>query len=150
MAISEVKAKFDSLSTPKKVAVVAGGAAAVAAGAIATTAAIRAGKMNVVNGLNKLSSESSDSFNKTVGELGADSKWGQFKNTLVESLGDKKAGFVDGLKSIFTKEGRKAYKGTSEAFAALKGNFSEIIVNAKEAAAEAAKKAAGTVEKAAE
>ena len=139
MAISEVKAKFDSLSTPKKVAVVAGGAAAVAAGAIATTAAIRAGKMNVVNGLN--------SFNKTVGELGADSKWGQFKNTLVESLGDKKAGFVDGLKSIFTKEGRKAYKGTSEAFAALKGNFSEIIVNAKKAVAEAAK---ATAEKASE
>ena len=143
LSIKSIQENWNKKTTAQKVGTVAGTVVAGAAVAVGTASAIRAGK------LSKLAkySQDGDKFVK-LEDAAKDAKFTE----KVKGLWTK---FTDGFKSVFTKDGRKAWNGVEakDGQAAVKGQkevYAKLKdqLKAEKAAAKAAKKAEKTEQQA--
>ena len=145
MTIQAVE-NFKNLSTGKKAAVIGAAAVAATAAGVAIAAGVKTGKMNIVDGAKKLNVLEADKvdFSKLTGDqaIKAETKWGAAKKLLA---GNEKAHkFTDGLKAIFTKDGRAKYTNDkiAENFSGIKDGFNKYVAQLADATKKAAENAA--------
>ena len=100
LSIKSIQENWKNKSTAQKVGTVAAGVAGAAAVGVTTAAAIRGGKLNKLGKY----TEEGDKFVLKNADAAKDAKFTDKAKGAWNAL-------VDGFKSIFTKDGRKAWNG---------------------------------------